>query len=60
MGWMKRRKDARLDKLIALVDEHQPDGTTKCAKCRHFFDGTDEDVRRHHLEVAYRRGQNFG
>lgn len=60
MSWIKRSREAKLDKLVTRVDEHRPDSTGKCAKCKHQFDGTEEDLRRHHLEVAYRRGQSFG
>ena len=62
MGWLQRRRDATLDKLVAFVDTHVPGDNGVCSgkACRHSFDGTAEGLRRHQLEVAYRRGRSSG
>ena len=62
MGWLQRANDNKLVRLVAKVDEHVADarGVCSAAHCTHQFDGTAEDVRRHHLEVAYRYGKTSG
>ena len=65
--WSHRRYERNLDKVIAKVDQHVPPASgvrigdppsMRCQKCKHVFDGTPEDLRRHHLAVAYRLGEN--
>ena len=62
MGWLQRASEAKLDRLVAAVDQHVADADGVCAakRCKHQYDGTAEDVRRHHIEVAYRYGKTQG
>ena len=68
-AWVRHGRQRHVDKVVGKVSAHvptqqpglrlsDPPGPTRCAACKHVFDGADGEVRRHQIEVAYRMGEN--